>query len=246
MVEIRTKEEILATLDRDGCVDGLPFMPEMLQYCGKQFQVSAVAHKTCDTSHGTWANRRLRSTVHLKGLRCDGSAHGGCQAECNLFWKDKWLKRVGVVAGRTARMAGKKSAPSIALAERRLVEATRQPTGTDANEPRYLCQTTQLFDATESMAWWDLRQYVLDAVTGNHSYGRVLRVLWLAAIRWIQPRVPFGYRFALSLRDWMYRTLAGRSSPSVNGRIKRGLTDARRPSGPATGRMGSDQIFGED
>ena len=31
----------------------------------------------------------------LEDLRCDGSAHDGCQAECRVFWKEAWLKRVG-------------------------------------------------------------------------------------------------------------------------------------------------------
>src|SRR5438094_248118 len=35
IVEIRSKEEILATLDEKGRLDGLPFMPEMLKYCGQ-------------------------------------------------------------------------------------------------------------------------------------------------------------------------------------------------------------------
>src|SRR4051794_2298867 len=95
LAEVRSREEILATLDPHGCLDGMPFMPEMLQFCGQRFRVSAVAHKTCDTVGKTGSNRRLHSTVHLSGLRCDGTAHGGCQAGCNLFWKDAWLTRVG-------------------------------------------------------------------------------------------------------------------------------------------------------
>src|SRR5262245_36891079 len=95
LVEVRSKEEILATLDEDGCVDGMPFMPEMLQYCGLQFRVGAVAHKTCEPSLKSNPGRRLQATVHLEGLRCDGSAHAGCEADCNLFWKDVWLKSAG-------------------------------------------------------------------------------------------------------------------------------------------------------
>src|SRR6266576_686778 len=91
LVEVRSKEEILASLDRHGCFESMPFMPEMLQFCGKQFRVSAVAHKTCDTVRGT-GGRRLQRAVHLGLIRCDGSAHGGCQADCSLFWKDVWLK----------------------------------------------------------------------------------------------------------------------------------------------------------
>src|SRR5258705_4020542 len=100
VVEVRNKEEILRTLDERGALDGLPFMPEMLQFCGRRFRVGAVAHKTCETARRTWKARQLRRTVHLEGLRCDGSAHGGCQAECNLFWREEWLRPV---AERDAR-----------------------------------------------------------------------------------------------------------------------------------------------
>src|SRR5258705_1000175 len=92
VVEVRSKEEILSSLDERAALDGLPFMPEMLQYCGRRFRVRAVAHKTCETARRTWKARQLRRTVHLEGLRCDGTAHGGCQAECNLFWREEWLR----------------------------------------------------------------------------------------------------------------------------------------------------------
>ena len=48
LVEVRSREEILGTLDADGRLENLPFMPEMLPYCGRQFRVFKRAHKTCD------------------------------------------------------------------------------------------------------------------------------------------------------------------------------------------------------
>ena len=48
-VEVRSKEEILRSLDKNGRLEGLPFMPQMFQYCGKRFRVFKRAHKTCDT-----------------------------------------------------------------------------------------------------------------------------------------------------------------------------------------------------
>src|SRR5690349_11270502 len=93
-VEVKSADEIFATLDQEGCFEGLPFMPEMLQYCGKRFQVFKSAHKTCDTIK-TYHNRRMLNAVHLEKLRCNGEAHGGCQAGCLLFFKEIWLKRVG-------------------------------------------------------------------------------------------------------------------------------------------------------
>src|SRR4051794_24485496 len=94
VVEVRSREEIFATLDADGCLDSMPFMPEMLAFCGQRFRVTAVAHKTCETAKKTYLGRRLDRTVQLADLRCDGAAHGGCQADCKLFWKDAWLKGV--------------------------------------------------------------------------------------------------------------------------------------------------------
>ena len=51
-VKVRSKEEILRTLDANGRLDELPFMPEMLEYCGKTLQVGKRAHKTCDPAVG--------------------------------------------------------------------------------------------------------------------------------------------------------------------------------------------------
>lgn len=39
VVEVKPVEEILATLDQEGAVDALPFMPEMLQFAGRRFTV---------------------------------------------------------------------------------------------------------------------------------------------------------------------------------------------------------------
>src|ERR1700712_4501119 len=76
-VEVRSKAEIFATLDKQGRLDGLPFMPQMLQYCGQRLRVFRRAHKTCDTIHNS-GGRRMLDCVHLEGTRCDGAAYGGC------------------------------------------------------------------------------------------------------------------------------------------------------------------------
>ncbi|HJW64845.1 MAG TPA: hypothetical protein VJ849_15195, partial [Actinomycetes bacterium] len=48
VVEVRSPSEILATLDERGRLEALPFMPEMLQFAGRQLRVSKRAFKTCD------------------------------------------------------------------------------------------------------------------------------------------------------------------------------------------------------
>ena len=60
LVEVRSEDEILATLDDCGAVDGLPFMPEMLEYCGKHFRVGKRADKTCNTITVMESRRLLR------------------------------------------------------------------------------------------------------------------------------------------------------------------------------------------
>ena len=87
-VQVRSNEEILATLDANGRLDGMPFMPQMFKWCGQPFQVFSRAHNTCDTvtgaKTGEWLGRLLLNAVHLD-LRCDGEAYGGCQAGCLIF-----------------------------------------------------------------------------------------------------------------------------------------------------------------
>src|SRR6516165_6875937 len=92
LVEILSREEILATLDCRGELDSLPFMPEMEAWCGERARVHRRVEKIFDwiTASGL---RRMRDTVILEGLRCDGSSHGGCQADCPFLWKEAWLRR---------------------------------------------------------------------------------------------------------------------------------------------------------
>src|SRR2546425_633150 len=86
LVEIRPLEEIESTLDESGCLDGLPFMPEMGGFCGRRIRVFRCVDKILDFGR-SWRLRRLEDTVLLAGLRCDGGAHGGCQASGYLLWK---------------------------------------------------------------------------------------------------------------------------------------------------------------
>jgi len=91
-VQVRSKEEILATLDADGRLDEMPFMPEMLRYCGARMMVGKRAHKTCDPAVGI-GGLKMANTVHLSNIRCNGAAHDGCEAGCLIFWKEAWLRR---------------------------------------------------------------------------------------------------------------------------------------------------------
>ena len=101
-VEVRSAQEILATLDAKGTLDALPFMPEMLADCGKRFVVSHRADKILDMIDKTgFRMRRMHRAVFLDDVRCDGSAHDGCQQGCRIIWKTAWLRRVDAGQRRT-------------------------------------------------------------------------------------------------------------------------------------------------
>ena len=97
LVEVKAPEEILQTFDADGTLDQLPFMPEMVEFCGKRFQVSKRVLKTCYYTERNAAGFRKFKTddvVLLDGLRCSGAAHDGCQKSCMIFWREAWLRKV--------------------------------------------------------------------------------------------------------------------------------------------------------
>ena len=176
-VEVLSKEEILGTLDQNGRLEGLPFMPQMFKYCGQRFRIYKTAHKTCDTVSGHYAGRRLQDGYHLN-LRCDGQAYGGCQAGCLIFWKGAWLKpadgpaRVRYVL-KHVLSPSEEAASSPRCTESDVLSATtRQGNSGDA---RYSCQATELLTYTKPLSWWDARQYADSYRSGNRTLPQIAR-----------------------------------------------------------------------
>lgn len=182
-VEVRSQEEILRTLDKNGRLDGMPFMPQMLEYAGRRFRVARSAHKTCDTISKVSTSRRVSSAVHLEDLRCDGRAYGGCGAACSLFWKEAWLKPLDA-AGGSLPPADRGCTVEDVIAGTQ----ARRTSGDPA--PNYVCQATELVRASTLLPWWDLRQYLEDYRSGNATlkklaacfayatFWRVIKAAW--------------------------------------------------------------------
>jgi hypothetical protein len=174
--EVRSKDEILRTLDGRGQMDGMPFMPEMFKYCGQRFAVFKRAHKTCDTVLDS-GGRRLESTVHLE-TRCDGSAHGGCQASCLIFWKEAWLRKSEGSGERQEgrHVSAEHQGPAISASagtEAAVYAGTLAAVQENPDDPIFVCQNTQVPYATTQLAWWDIRQYVEDYMSGNVGLWRL-------------------------------------------------------------------------
>jgi hypothetical protein len=92
LVEVRSKEEILKTLDDHRRHRGLGFSTEMEEYCGRRLRVLKRVDRFILESYPGKV-RRLRQTVILEGALCKGLGIG-CDRSCFHFWREAWLKRV--------------------------------------------------------------------------------------------------------------------------------------------------------
>jgi hypothetical protein len=170
-VEVRPIAEILATLDERGCLDGMPFMPEMAALCGTRFAIFKSAHKTCDPT-GVTDLRRINDAVHGPA-RCNGAAHGGCEARCLLFWKTAWLT--------PADGPGPLKPPAAPQADLGLLFANVTAPAAQDGEIRHLCQATEIGRASTPLSAASLDHYVEDVRTGNESPIRVATHVLAAA-----------------------------------------------------------------
>ena len=214
IVEVRSEAEILATLDARGELESLPFMPEMLQFCGRRFRVDKLAVKLCDTI-GSTGMYRMRNAVHLEGVRCDGQAHGGCQAGCLIYWKEAWLKRVpadGHDRPTPPRPGLEPAAPGCTRAT--LLAATRKG-GAAPDDERFSCQATELLRAAPTrVPAWDVRQYVRDVRSGNAGLLATIRAVAIGVFNEYQD---FSRRFL----PRPLRIRGGMRLPFIDGRLEK-------------------------
>ena len=220
-VEVRSKQEILQTLDMHGRLDGMPFMPQMFDYCGKRFEVHKSAHKTCDHVY-TVASRSIGDAVHLN-LRCDGQAYGGCQHKCLLFWKEAWLKPVSPdlsppPASRDETCLDEQTAGPTTCTEEDVWKATRRDgkLGKIDENTEFCCQGTQLPAFTSPLRWWNPTQYVKDVASGNVALHEVIRGgFYVLFGRRFGRRLPF----LPHLYDAFQRLTGGMPTPVKRGKI---------------------------
>ena len=78
LVEVRSAEEILATLDVDGSSTPCRSCPRCSSSSAAGSR-STRSRTSCATRCPVSGMRRMRNAVHLTDVRCDGGAHGGCQ-----------------------------------------------------------------------------------------------------------------------------------------------------------------------
>lgn len=180
LVRVKTPLEILETLDSNGALDSLPFMPEMAEYSGQEFRVSKRILKTCISIGNSTTMRvfRTEDVFTLEGLRCSGAAHDGCQKGCMIFWREAWLRK-----------AQERPAQSVSAPDQQTLRARLK---TSIRPPAYFCQASELLQATLPLSRLGrLSGCVRDVRAGNCTAPEMVRriAIWLY---WRIRRILFG------------------------------------------------------
>lgn len=182
-VEVRSPAEILPTLDGEGAIEHVPFMPEMLESCGRRFRVARRVVTTCCGGGGLPRSFKTDDVVTLDSLRCSGAAHDGCQKSCMIFWREAWLRKVDNLVA-TPRVDPVES------------ERLRAHLKVSNCAQRYFCQASELLKATDhvSTRWKKLWTYYAGYRAGNYSFVGMIHILsiWL----WWRIRFMIHGRFA--------------------------------------------------
>jgi len=171
-IEVLSAREIFHTLDNNGTLDGLPFMPEMIKYCGKRFRVKknviqAVIDSAGITDYNESYVRGFKNgdVVILEDLRCSGESHDGCKKGCSIFWKTAWLKKVNPEEIRQSTLNEEHKIFNLQL---------RVLTDND----KYFCQSTQFRNATFPLSYNQrIKNLFLGIKLGNYNLMKLIKNL---------------------------------------------------------------------
>ena len=91
-VEVKSIDEIMATLDNNRRNKGLLWMTGMSKYCGNSYRVFRRVERIILESNSEL--RKMKNTVILEDVVCGGETTSGLcrRAEC-LYWREIWLRR---------------------------------------------------------------------------------------------------------------------------------------------------------
>jgi len=92
-VQVRSREQIEATLDHWGQVRGCSFATEMAQFCGTTQRVLKIVERFVDERD--FRVRKASGIILLEGVICQGTANlGRCDRSCYYFWREEWLEKL--------------------------------------------------------------------------------------------------------------------------------------------------------
>ena len=96
-VRVLSREEIQATLNPWGQLQGCMFMPhEMSPYCGTTQRVLKRLERFVDERD--YRVKKCHGVVLLEGVMCQGTTdYGRCDRACFFFWREEWLETLNGV-----------------------------------------------------------------------------------------------------------------------------------------------------
>jgi hypothetical protein len=93
VVRIKTRDEIVATLDTTNRTRGMTFDAEMLKYCGREARVLRRIEQIIDEGSGKMLHFSNPCIV-LEDVVCTGDFHRVCPRAIYPYWREIWLEKV--------------------------------------------------------------------------------------------------------------------------------------------------------
>ena len=93
LVRVKSKEEIVKTLDVNNKNRGLSFDSEMVKYCGKAARVLRRVEQIIDERTGEMLHMKNPCIV-LEGGTCAADYHRSCPRAIYSYWREIWLERI--------------------------------------------------------------------------------------------------------------------------------------------------------
>jgi hypothetical protein len=94
LVRVRSREEIMATLDTNLLNRGMGFDAEMSRFCGRTARVKARATRCVDERSGRMLTMK-NPCIILEDIVCEGAFTANCPRQYVCWWREIWLERVG-------------------------------------------------------------------------------------------------------------------------------------------------------
>jgi hypothetical protein len=93
VVRVRSREEIVATLDTGNKNRGMSFDGEMVKYCGREARVLRRIEHIIDEGTGRMLHF-ANPCIVLEDVVCTGDFHRVCPRAIYPYWREIWLEKV--------------------------------------------------------------------------------------------------------------------------------------------------------
>ena len=100
-VRVKSKEEIMQTVNTEHLNRGLGFQAEMVPFCGRTARVARRVTQIIDEKTGRMIYMK-NPCIILEGIVCEGAYSASCPRAIPAYWREIWLERVPAPVQATA------------------------------------------------------------------------------------------------------------------------------------------------